>query len=716
MKFTFSKQLFVFLIASMALNVFFTNCGVERPTVENMEFASVAMPHTGDEASCNDCHSRQRPINNLGFLGLNPDAPFDYTYHNSHLDCINCHNTIPNLTRIRADWARGYFMHKTTLTSCADCHSPQRPTRTANGQTHPTSGECSQCHASTLTGIANLPNSSYPNLNLSLWKNANGLPVDLVFSSARDINTTIQTPVYNPTTKLFSSWTLTSQKIHMYMNHSASLPGVTMSSCTTCHSDTSSYVGGKLHSSLSANSLSQPTNCSSCHNSNYNLSIPTLAASTSSFIGPASGANTTTNPSRFNHASTQGLGDCTSCHQQSSWSTPVWNKGFFHKTTSVPTTCSECHTPTRPSGLVGSSNMDHATQGMGECIGCHTSTKTALSTKTANSLNTSTQLKYSDWAGAVKTPTGVVGSETLNISSIKLISNAGAVTGKSSVTSQPLVLQFDHSAYQTSCSSCHTSASVFTGGTFHKNQTSQPTNCLSCHFTPLPGFILGYSSGKSLDHGHSTVNNKNCSSCHTAPTASLSSLVFKDGLYHTKLSSQPTTCKECHSPKVLDQPQWASMNHATIGSQDCKSCHNFPGTGVLGSSTNPPNWKGAAGGAPANISMSPPTGTSWGALNISHPAMVLSGINCSSCHGSASYSSRIVGYDHQNPPNGAKCVYCHYSGQNVVGVTVKTKSHEGASLNKDCNASGCHNSAKFSAFSFPSWNSSTRTWSGGRWK
>lgn len=551
------------------LTIFITSCGVERPSVSDLTSTKVNYGHTGQETSCSSCHDKNRPTTTDGFLNLNVSAPFNYAAHGGTTDCAMCHSGMTNTLRSKSDWGNGYYQHTLALVNCSQCHNSERPILTSTGSNHPLTGDCSSCHQPSLTLVSGMSSPDYKTMSLALWKNANGKPTDLVWDSIKDNLVTIKTPNYD-TYGIFQSWTNSTQTLHMYMNHNSTAMGTL--SCTDCHSNSTSYSGGRFHSSVTV----QPNSCVDCHNSTYTNSTPTPDTnSTTAFVGPMSGK-----VSAFNHASTAGLNNCSLCHQQSNWSAPTWNAGIFHRTNDIPTTCSECHKPTRPSGLV--SGFNHSLNGTGECVGCHGTTKTLLSSKSGSTLASS------DWSGAVSTPTGLVGQTSLSISAVKLVSSAGVITGKTSST-QSFLLQMDHGSYNTtSCTTCHT-GSTYSNGSFHANIGTQPTTCNNCHTSALEGFILGSSINKPIDHNHTSLSSKDCSTCHSSPSSTNSNILFKDGSFHTKLLTQPTSCKECHSGKILDQPVWGTKDHSTIGSSDCISCHTFPGTGT----TATPNWKGA---------------------------------------------------------------------------------------------------------------------------
>ena len=81
----------------------YQNCGVQKPSVENMSAASIGGSHSGLEVTCAECHGGQRPTSTAGFIGLNSAAPFDFAKHGGPRDCAICHGEQYNALRSKAD-------------------------------------------------------------------------------------------------------------------------------------------------------------------------------------------------------------------------------------------------------------------------------------------------------------------------------------------------------------------------------------------------------------------------------------------------------------------------------------------------------------------------------------------------------------------------------------------------------------------------------------
>lgn len=120
----------------------YNNCA-QRPMVEIGDYASVGYQHTGVEKSCAMCHESTRPLN----------AGVDPILHGNKADCVACHAvdktigaTPDQKSAIWAGKARSYS-HTASITSCTDCHSPNRPAPIA-GVTHYDLQDCVMCHAS----------------------------------------------------------------------------------------------------------------------------------------------------------------------------------------------------------------------------------------------------------------------------------------------------------------------------------------------------------------------------------------------------------------------------------------------------------------------------------------------------------------------------------------------------------------------------------------
>lgn len=404
--------------------------------------------------------------------------------------------------------------------------------------------------------------------------------------------------------------------------------------------------------------------------------------------------------SNFSH-STIGSQDCFVCHNNAgkNWLTSQ----FTH--TPAPTSCTSCHNTTRPASTQyfakdpTAPNLNlyaHATQynGGADCVSCHTSTPANIGVR---------------WAGG----------------SYNHLTNTGATvtTCKDCHTgSRPTTLvgasQFNHTLNgQGDCNQCHTNpGSNWATGAF--SHTPTPTSCTSCHNSARPASTQYFAKDPAAPnlnlYAHATQYNggADCVSCHTTTPANIG-VRWAGGSYNhkTNTGATVTTCQDCHTGNRPTTLVGASQfNHTVNGQGDCIQCHTAVGV----------NW--SANAVPATVSYPSPSTVSWAAITAPHPSTTSkTGISCTSCHTNYNSTLSIVGFDHDAIPTGTKCVSCHLSGQQVVkttgltGFQTKGSTHEGGvSYTKDCNS--CHNKTQFSQFSFPTWNTTTMKFTGGKWK
>jgi hypothetical protein len=319
-------------------------------------------------------------------------------------------------------------------------------------------------------------------------------------------------------------------------------------------------------------------------------------------------------------------------------------------------------------GLAGSPPFDHALGGAGDCGACH-----------ANRSPTKT-----DWTGGTFTHTSTI--------------RACATCHE--------YRRPDDTLHNTQgagdCVSCHAPKSAiqtdWTGGVF--SHVPKPATCSGCHAVDKPAAAVrttGVSTDNRTyqnDYLHSQVSG-DCVACHAVKSATQAD--WTGGTYsHNPVPTQCTTCHAVTKPAA----NASSFDHTLPGLADCKSCHAFAGQ----------KWTGASA-LPSVVILTPPTGRNWPNITAPHPVIdpAKTGLTCATCHGTNT-GAKIIDYDHAKPVTGVKCVYCHYTNQTVTSAAVETKSHESTSNTKDCNASGCHRPS-----SYPSWNSATRTFTGGKW-
>lgn len=455
-----------------------------------MSFAVNSFVHSGQETSCSSCHWQDRPADTAGFLKLNSNAPFDYSTHAAALDCTECHRPT-SAQRSSVDWANGVFKHASSLSSCQDCHSTQRPTTYGNNQAHPTTGDCAGCHLNSM-------NSDFT--QLSDWKGAILTAGTTSFDPLTDISITTGTLSYSTTQKTkVQSVSTGVQTLHMTMNHSTlQVSAANMNSCTLCHAgaSTSNYLGGRFHTKLTAAGISQPSNCNECHST----ALP------ANFVGPVDSKRSPASASMKHNAVTWTsnsagvlspsssklvLNDCKLCHLQNSGST--WAGAKYHASliaggVDQPSSCLDCHANSVPTGVVGTSQFDHSLNATGDCVSCHASPTT--------------------WAGASGMP-----------ASIHLLAPTGSLR-------PTLTINHPQMGSNVTCSSCHSGGTFTLVKGFDHSLMPSGSACVYCHQSGQRNVLSTVNlAKKSNGHEGSNLNTSDCISCHnpTYPTKSTGS-------------------------------------------------------------------------------------------------------------------------------------------------------------------------------------------------
>lgn len=308
--------------------------------------------------SCMGCHSRSIPANQTA----HPSVVGNY----SKIDCVQCH-TYDKSTSPRS-WTKitfNYNTHSPTPTSCLTCHKTINNSLPASG-THLAGSrstlDCATCHK--YDGI-------------KLWTNFsvfNHIAIDATERCDSCHNSSIKTLTSKPATHI--STTLDCRSCHSStawkpasFSHSASdtncmschngttAPGKpvthvrTIAQCNTCHTQTAWKPATYLHTT-------SDTDCLTCHNG-------------TTAMGRPAGHNLPT----ANH-------QCGSCHNQTSFSTLVFDTTYKHssaggllpKGTSYhksQSTCTKCHSTTTDN-VNYTDTAANATLSP-KCAGCHTS-------------------------------------------------------------------------------------------------------------------------------------------------------------------------------------------------------------------------------------------------------------------------------------------------------------------------------------------------------
>jgi hypothetical protein len=233
-----------------------------------------------------------------------------------------------------------------------------------------------------------------------------------------------------------------------------------------------------------------------------------------------------------------------------------------------------------------------------------------------------------------------------------------------------------HVSGVTSCAECHGTTNG--GGTVQGTGNNLPS--ITTDSTTLTSSTYSPGLHDQINHLDANVTSHDCAFCHT-PTgsswaaATVHSHFTGTGAPSMILDTTTGRCSNCHL-NIKPPNGQTTQDHSTFssasGSEDCKSCHTWPGTGTASN----PNWLGATG-VPQylsfgfNVAQPPATTTTpiVGINNLPHP--VVGTQTCVSCHGAANPGGALlaIGYDHaQSALIASNCASCHEAGSNMVGA------------------------------------------------
>lgn len=630
-------------------------------------WSGASFSHSPTPARCADCHAGTRPLGPVG------TPPFDHAVAGMG-DCKSCHAVY---SASKTDWTGGSFSHSPAPESCNDCHLGIRPVGPvgspafdhAKGGT----GDCVSCHqpkSVTQTDWSGGTFSHDPAPATCIGCHVGDRPAVPVGTPAFDHSIAGMgdcKACHAPYSATKTDWRggnfdhnpAPATCIDCHLAQRPALPTASgfnhalggTGECAACHQDPGGSWTGAV-AGFDHATLTPDIRCDSCHAGDR----PSAAVSVAWPGHPSS-------PNLFLH-SVVATTDCKTCHLDAGG---AWPPGTYSHSPN-PGQCTICHQNQKPVGLAGNPPFDHALGGSGDCGACH-----------ANRSPTKT-----DWTGGTFTHTN------------NLPSCAGCHEYK-----RPNDTLHDTQGAG-DCKSCHAPKSPtktdWTGGVF--NHLPVPTTCSGCHTVDKPATAVrttGVSTDNRTyqnDYLHSQVSG-DCVACHAV--RSVTKTDWTGGRYNH--SPVPTKCATCHN---ITKPGAGvtAVDHTQAGLAECNSCHTFPGQ----------KWTGASS-VPSVVVLTPPTGKTWPNITAPHPVIdsAKAGLTCATCHGTNT-NAKIIDYDHAKPVAGVKCVYCHYKNQTVTSAAVETKSHESTSNTKDCNVSGCHRPS-----SYPSWNATSKTFSGGSW-
>jgi cytochrome c551/c552 len=465
--------------------------------------------------------------------------------------------------------------------------------------THLVTADCSTCHASPTQALnaswATSPAGSTPTFHASLDAAKLPEPTSCIACHA---NTRPATVISAPGAALPAGVSFDHASVQA------------SSDCTSCHAGTTTWATGRYHLAGGVT----PTSCLPCHAGER----PTATTGWQSATYVTSPFDYGTNGMGVTHGDGQ---DCALCHRgpgTGAWGgTQNWVGGSFAHAAPAGVTCIACHASQRPDLQPGATaaamatllGFDHASNGTGDCFGCHQATVAAGSFVNYGKPPSITALPGGDWAGGLAYPgAALVGSPSvfITLDELELVRTGTLVTGISAVTAT-VYAQMQHTAAAIppslrpvppggNCTACHTAA--YSEGRFHPVLTArglpQPTSgCSDCHAPMRPvGIIeLAGSELQPMDHAAmfvaavtlqgvavTGVGAMDCSSCHNDPGGS-----WQGAMFHANIGSAvPSDCVTCHYPLMADRTvadlssgTSYQMTHGSsqLTTQACNTCH-----------------------------------------------------------------------------------------------------------------------------------------------
>ena len=624
--------------------------------------ASVAVLHTGISSGCGQCHGGTAP---LTFYNNN-DNPKDAVLTPPHIpylsgtDCGSCH---------AATYVAGGFgnttmsaaKHAFVPTTCDNCHDATgggpyyvgaltlqlRPADHSAGQQ--LTGDCSGCHNSTDWTSNVMPSGHMPNPAGTACNTCHtAAPTNYATLASIAI---LHTGISGNCGQCHGS---PAAALTFYNNNDnpkaaagltpAHIPYLNGADCSSCH--TQNYAAGGFGPATAMSAATHvfvPTTCDTCHDIGANFYVGSGPALQ---LRPSSGA--------YDHIHSPPIaqmtsGDCSSCHNTSSWIATALPGGHMPNPANQP--CTTCH-------LGASASPPNYITPFASTLALHT----GITTGCAQCHGGATLLSFYNNDMVVKAAAALSPA------------HIPAFTGED-------------------CSSCHKPTYVAGGfGPMNMTQASHAgvgSTCNSCHEAGL-SFYMGAASpglqGRPADHTAGNMAAPNdCSTCHT--TANWISNVPPTGHMPNPAN---TACNVCHTAAPANYVTLAanSVLHTGI-TGNCAQCHGL--SSQLTFYNNNDNPKDAVL-TPAHIPY-------------------LSGTDCSSCHSSTTYAVGGFGPMNMNQATHAfvsgTCATCHgtasasfYMGAASPALQLRPADHSsGTMLTGDC--SGCHTTANWNSNTMP---------------
>src|SRR6266851_2973197 len=468
--------------------------------------------------------------------------------------------------------------------------------------------------------------------------------------------------------------------------------------------------------------LPQPTTqCLDCHSQMRPTGIVEKAASD---LQPMDHDALFTSAVTIGGVSVTGVGgiECAVCHKSPG---TIWTDGAFHANigAAVPKDCTTCHYPlmadTAKSDVSSSVNytMKHTSSQLTfqNCQVCHAS---ALS-KSANTPVASTLWQTAVFhASLASQPSACLACHAISEPAANAPTQSSVAynltMGGTSTNTAQWMNHGSGSLAGKDCFACHAADAKISGSAWSKSDSfhgpvSSPSSCRECHgLTNGGGSVAGTNNNlpvgltnsstvtsavadsttgvpagtlDQITHADINVSSRDCNFCHTqkgvSTVAGVQGREWAQASFHASFTSanplvmNGTTgrCSDCHM-NVKPAASFTLLDHSTFsatpGTQDCSTCHSWPGTGRATAA----NWLGAAA-APATVTL-----TGWASgtsitsntVTFAHPSPSTY-TSCAQCHAGSNYST-IIDFNHDGLT----------SNVTINGVTPSTTPNLGTSI------------------------------------
>jgi len=734
------------------------------PVGNGARFSGSRMSHAGITSNCADCHGPG--ITGASFVGVSKivvmpgTSPVGASSHiPSSTTCETCH---------LATTPAGSVPAVATKTAPGTLFATPAPTTT---QIHTgVTGGCSSCHD---TSFVWMGVSAYPIAPTVLTPGAQYTGFHTRPKAAGGTYN-VADPAH-PTTGDCSQCHASTSYFSMQDKPANHIPTSAAATCNACHTSTDFSVLPTL-ANIHANAPSTSANCAQCHGAaapsfaipaaNFSIvglpsnHLPTTASCESCHVGAGSSIAATPvgNGARFSGSRMSHAGitnNCAACHGPGITGTsfvgvpqivvmpatsPVGTASHIPSST----TCETCHLATTPGGSIAAAATKTApgtlfatpapttaqihTGITGGCSSCH-DTNFVWMGMSAYPIAPSVLTTGAQYTGFHARPATAAGTFTIADAAHPTTGDCSQCHGNTSYfTGQDKPANHIPTASAAQCSACHTSADLSvmpTLANIHANAPSTSANCAQCHGAAAASFAIPAANfsivGLPSNHLPTTAS---CESCHVGNGSSIAATPVGNGakfsgslMSHAGITSN---CVACHGPSVTGStfagvPQIVAMPAVTPmgasshipSSTTCETCH-------LGTTPAAPVAAAATKTAPGTLFATPaPTTT-----------QIHTGITggCSSCHdtsfvwmGVSAYpiaptvlttGAQYTGFqtrpqatagtyrvaDAAHPSTG-DCSQCH-SGVTAFTGVAKPANHIPTAAAATCNA--CHTSTDYS--------------------